>query len=181
MGCTTCRASVPVQYSYTSTSPMDCTTCRASVPVQGCTLVSFFSPVDVFKSQLNTEPHMLKYNALDIYRYRTLSPNHPLYQRKGSRSSHRNRRWFHRHSRQRQVTSCQESLPSPCQARASNCPLHPHYVCVDCLSVSRALRRMLVPVFLIHRGMRLLTCYYIDCKHIWGLRCWMIQTFICLF
>jgi hypothetical protein len=51
---------------------------------------------------------MLKYVVLDIYRYPILRLNHLLYQRKSS-SSHRNRRWFHRRSRRRQVTFCQES------------------------------------------------------------------------
>jgi hypothetical protein len=116
-----------------------------------------------FKSQFDIEPH---YIAVYIHRYPILRLNHLLYQRKSSSSSNRrNRRQYHRRSRQRQVTFCQESLLSRCQAHASNCPAHPRYVCVDCLSVSRALQRTLVPVLLIHRGMRLLTlrlCFYIE-------------------
>jgi hypothetical protein len=74
------------------------------------------------------------------------------------------------------VTFCQASLLSQCQALASNCLVQLHCVCIKCLSVSHAVQRMLVPVLLIHLGMRLLMlllCFYIVAEHIGCLRGWM--------
>jgi hypothetical protein len=125
----------------------------------------------------------LKYIALDIYRYPILRLNHLLYQRMDNRSrssSSRNRSWFHRHSQQQQVTFHQENLLSQCQARVSNSPVHPHYVCVDCLSLSHALQRMHVPVLPIHRGMRLLMLclcflYTVHSESSCALRLWYVD------